>query len=698
MTMPATPARAFPPLDEIAALGRSPYEKEFLRREFEPGFEYYANRLDRLMFAGDRLLDAGCGAGQWSLAAASRFAHVAAFDIDQPRLDVTRMLAERMHLSNVVTRQGSIDALPYDDDTFDAVWCYGVIMFTDVPAVLREFHRVLAPGGRVYVCLNGDGWSHFLMEDRGPSEPKVLEMARQTLYNTYWRRALAAGLATELTAVVANMGGLRDELAKLWWRRARSASGPAVDRIIVRRALMSIQRGHELLTDVETHCGPELSAALLDQALALATTSAIPQPSLRSIAFLPEELQAVSAAAGLTHFQWSVEAGLVCDWLRPQPRSRYEGYYKGHLSVWEALMIKPDARVTLPVDPGRHVAASLAARDERLFVAPASTTVLSNASRDSYPAHHLDRVRHIGELLGGTAYLRELAGAVVAGASTEEDAFRRIVEFVQRSVFRDPVSQPVEATGAIPDALTVLLSSRGRCIHTTEVLIALFSSIGMAARSRQLSQHVIAEASVDGRWAIADADAFKNGVIPLDRTGRLLTFEAVAADPYQLDRYQPTGWWIRANSRFCMGVNDRRVVGYVDALDPDRRGFVSGYYVASAAARPPMLPVVAAVERHGGRVRIRWSPSENGEQRWVRYRVAVGSTSRGWSYEQPGDRDEILSPPPRDVAFEETDRTEIELPDRDRRPWFVSVTAISDRIELEPETYFWPSAEVMAGA
>jgi SAM-dependent methyltransferase len=47
-------------------------------------------------------------------------------------------------------RQGSADALPFPDGSFDLVLCqHGFQFFPDRPAAMREMHRVLAPGGRI---------------------------------------------------------------------------------------------------------------------------------------------------------------------------------------------------------------------------------------------------------------------------------------------------------------------------------------------------------------------------------------------------------------------------------------------------------------------------------------------------------------------------------------------------------------------
>lgn len=50
--------------------------------------------------------------------------------------------------------KGSSDAMPFDDNSFDKVYCINVIYFWKDPAAhLREIMRVLKPGGRFYAVV-----------------------------------------------------------------------------------------------------------------------------------------------------------------------------------------------------------------------------------------------------------------------------------------------------------------------------------------------------------------------------------------------------------------------------------------------------------------------------------------------------------------------------------------------------------------
>ena len=67
-------------------------------------------------------------------------------------IDVSR--AELGRAPRVV--QGRAQQLPFADAAFETVLCHlAFMLFDDVPAVVRELHRVLVPGGRFVALLGG---------------------------------------------------------------------------------------------------------------------------------------------------------------------------------------------------------------------------------------------------------------------------------------------------------------------------------------------------------------------------------------------------------------------------------------------------------------------------------------------------------------------------------------------------------------
>ena len=123
--------------------------------------DYYKKRLQKIGFYGQKtkLLDAGCGAGHWSIAASYQNKDVKGIDSTENYLNVARRINQRFKRKNLKFILGQMEALPYPDDYFDFVFSYCAWMYTNRVKSLREMNRVLKPGGKIYLGAVADiGW------------------------------------------------------------------------------------------------------------------------------------------------------------------------------------------------------------------------------------------------------------------------------------------------------------------------------------------------------------------------------------------------------------------------------------------------------------------------------------------------------------------------------------------------------------
>ncbi len=113
--------------------------------------------------AGEDILDMAGGTGDVAFRMARRGARVTVADINAGMLPVGRQRAERRELAGLSWKVENAEKLSFPDATFDAYTIvFGIRNVTDIPAALREAHRVLKRGGRFF-CMefSSSEWPGF---------------------------------------------------------------------------------------------------------------------------------------------------------------------------------------------------------------------------------------------------------------------------------------------------------------------------------------------------------------------------------------------------------------------------------------------------------------------------------------------------------------------------------------------------------
>ena len=107
--------------------------------------------------SGSRGLDAGCGIGFQALSLAEKVGpagHITGLDLSPEFLVYAKDIVKKAGLSERISfREGDVNQLPFDDNTFDWVWsvdCVGYAPIEPLPAV-KELARVVKPGGSVAI-------------------------------------------------------------------------------------------------------------------------------------------------------------------------------------------------------------------------------------------------------------------------------------------------------------------------------------------------------------------------------------------------------------------------------------------------------------------------------------------------------------------------------------------------------------------
>ena len=142
-----------------------------------------------------KILDIGCGSGMQDLTLARICPNceITASDIHQPFLDDLNSRAKKAGLEGrIVTRQASMDNLPFDEGSFDIIWAEGSSFIIGILPALQTWKKFLKPDG--YVMISDLTWftdspseacKKFLNEIDPdiPSVPEVEEMIRSEGYS-----------------------------------------------------------------------------------------------------------------------------------------------------------------------------------------------------------------------------------------------------------------------------------------------------------------------------------------------------------------------------------------------------------------------------------------------------------------------------------------------------------------------------------
>jgi demethylmenaquinone methyltransferase/2-methoxy-6-polyprenyl-1,4-benzoquinol methylase len=112
---------------------------------------------------GEAILDMAGGTGDVAFRMARRGAQVTVSDINADMLEVGKERAEARDLTGLSWKVENAEKLSFADASFDAYTIvFGIRNVTDIPAALREAHRVLKRGGRFY-CMefSSSDWPGF---------------------------------------------------------------------------------------------------------------------------------------------------------------------------------------------------------------------------------------------------------------------------------------------------------------------------------------------------------------------------------------------------------------------------------------------------------------------------------------------------------------------------------------------------------
>lgn len=125
------------------------YDSRFVPSLFQPWAPLVVDSAT--LNRGDHVLDVACGTGVVARQALSQIdsgGSIVGLDCNEGMLAVAR------REPNITWCDGDAQELPFDDGVFNAVLCqFGLMFFSNQCAAIEEMWRVLAPGGRLVICV-----------------------------------------------------------------------------------------------------------------------------------------------------------------------------------------------------------------------------------------------------------------------------------------------------------------------------------------------------------------------------------------------------------------------------------------------------------------------------------------------------------------------------------------------------------------
>lgn len=114
---------------------------------------YAKDALGLVVFdPNNRVLDVAAGPGSLSLEAAKVVTRVDAIDFSPEMLAELERRKDAAGLTNIFAQHADGQALPFDDETFDAAFSmFGLIFFPDRGLGFSEMYRTLKPGGTAVI-------------------------------------------------------------------------------------------------------------------------------------------------------------------------------------------------------------------------------------------------------------------------------------------------------------------------------------------------------------------------------------------------------------------------------------------------------------------------------------------------------------------------------------------------------------------
>jgi ubiquinone/menaquinone biosynthesis C-methylase UbiE len=145
---------------------KKPYSVQFFneiaKKRYEIYYPYLKEEAEFSYHPYEKVLEIGCGLGTDLVQFAIHKAEVYGIDIGEKQIEESKLHFQTKNCTYKDLRVGSAENIPYDNNSFDLVYSFGVLHHTlHIEKAVNEIFRVLKSDGEAIIMLYAKGWKHY---------------------------------------------------------------------------------------------------------------------------------------------------------------------------------------------------------------------------------------------------------------------------------------------------------------------------------------------------------------------------------------------------------------------------------------------------------------------------------------------------------------------------------------------------------
>jgi len=136
---------------------------ELSHKRYNRYYSYLVKSAEFDKHSGEEILEIGCGIGTDLIEYAKNGANVTGVDLGEDQVKLTKLNFNLHNLPYKEIRIANAENLPFSDNSFDLVYCFGVVHHTpNSEKAISEIFRILRPDGTALIMIYARGWKHYL--------------------------------------------------------------------------------------------------------------------------------------------------------------------------------------------------------------------------------------------------------------------------------------------------------------------------------------------------------------------------------------------------------------------------------------------------------------------------------------------------------------------------------------------------------